>query len=276
MRNPSTLAIALCALVGAGPALAADYDDDATGNWQDAATWSVTAGYWPGSPPAGADTATLDSAAVTVTLDTSLAAADVAEITLAGGHLKATTNRTIASTTIHVPGACTSTVEVTSGSLDFDAAANVAGWGRVDKTGAGDLRLYEVNSAFAGRWDAQAGTLYAYADGALGSGTTTVNGGRLWIRKEQTSASSPHTLILNSGTLRLYSRVQDKTITATDWNIALNGGTVEAYGQDWWHRINSPVTVSGTVTLTTDFRGTIKLYGPISGAGKLVNATPGC
>ena len=85
-KTSMILAVSLCALMAVGPASAADYNDVQDGDWTDPDTWG--AALYPGDPPGGGDTATIDSNTVTLNI-AALAAADVSQITMGGGTLSA-------------------------------------------------------------------------------------------------------------------------------------------------------------------------------------------
>ncbi len=230
MSRQLLLALA-CALVWAGPAAAADYDDWTDGNWvaDTTDTWGAGIDVYPGA----GDTATIESNTVTVTANVP---ATLTSLTLDGGTLNGQNNRRFLAP---IAVNSQSTVNVASGVFYFDNRGHtvtLTGSGQIVKTGAGRLYLDEPLSVagFSGGWDIQDGQLFVLSrntanPGGLGTGTVYVrNTGELWLNALAGSPTPPDDIVVDTGGL-VYC---DNTGLPSDsWHVTLNGGTFDIHGR---------------------------------------------
>ncbi len=223
-RQAFLSALCVCALVLAGPALAEDYNDRASTNWDDVMTWEPTGDY-PHSP---VDTATIDSHAVTLNLDLpTITSIDVGsagtlyvttaqtntqtvtvdgilrasqnpgwEVTMTDGSEYRVKGGISVTGTINASGA----IRLTQEQLDQTAyfRQNIIGTGTVTVGYDGGywnrkhIRLYGDNSGFTGVLDiGENRDTYIYGEKALGNGTVNIRADRtLYVRKAV--ETSPH------------------------------------------------------------------------------------
>jgi len=279
MRKGTVTVGVLCAVILAGPAGAADYDDANTGNWTELDnTWTPTGDY----PRTTGDTATVDEYQVTVNSNITEANSILPDlITVAGSGTLYAAGKRIDAPLKLTGGQVTSRDSDWYGSISVGGSATIheahAGWqsdtliyGALADDGANTgvitntasdmnaIHLMASSSGFTGGWDVQ-GYLRARADQALGSGTVTINGGQLAVEATQTAGTGPALVRINSGFLNAQKGL--------DWLVEINGGSYRA----------GPATLTGTIHVTAA-GGALWGYGldrrpdfaaPITGTGDL-------
>ncbi len=287
MRKQSTLVMALCALVAAGPALAGDYDDTTEGNWNSNATWGESDAWeWPAT---AGDTAVVDTVKVTVPGAATIPA--LTSLTLGGsGHLYITPGGAVTPTVtltgggkieggyvqnvdldggLNVTGGTSTLQPGTNGSLTFDTnpiastTDNCTLEARSYSTAyRGAVKLATASPDYSGQWLINnGGSLRVQADGGLGTGTVTVDGGELRFETADQTGTGPAALDVyrSAGDYDLVISV--KTVDyANDPVVTLheNARLNLSNGAQW----NDPVHVAGNCRLVG--YKTCYLAGPIS------------
>jgi len=257
MKQRAMAAVFVCALAAAGllpagPALAADYNDDyGGGNWNSPSSWNPSdQGY-----PQTGDTATIDSETVTVNIN--LTGDDLPdEIILDGGTLALSGNSRKVDAPISVKSASTISGNATSwkwaqdlnGAISDKVIASVTYTGVLTKSGSGFVDLWADNSGFTGGWTVDGGYLRAYGDNAFGPGAITVNDDATVTIGANQTGTPPSAVTVNPG------GTFHEAYHSTNWTVTLDDAR--------WHL--QKVTSTSTVVLAAGSDS--EIYAPDTGS----------
>ena len=251
---------ATCTLVAASGVV---YDDVAAGFWTNPAVWNPT-----GSPTNAGDSATINSATIsasaaalvptikliditrtastTGTLYFTDATVQTPNLQLNGGVLQMSGPNGGAKITNSVIRVASNSVVNTINGSQFNLGVGTI-WSEIRDaaTGTGVLTvnggtydgtsLYAANTNFTGGWRVSAGRgLYAQTEGALGSGTATVDSVLEVMVDHTNTATRPppaHVICNAGGGVYLNNRFSEYNVTVKDWEIELRGGAL-GFGVD--------------------------------------------